>query len=112
MAVHAGTTNISVSRTESLRTFVLVIVIICVPVITTLWAIVSTTEPDLSDLTPIRQTSGPYVLLSWFALSPDHPSRPSDTWWKETDGLTQATRYLKWNAFSPLGDWGDVAARG
>ena len=34
----------------------------------TLLAIVSTTEPDLSDLTPIRQTPGQYKLLNWFAL--------------------------------------------
>lgn len=33
-----------------------------------LLAIVSTTEPDLSDLTPIRQTQGQYELLNWFSL--------------------------------------------
>ena len=39
-----------------------------VPVLGTLLAIVSTTEPDLSDLTPIRRTQGQYELLNWFAL--------------------------------------------
>jgi hypothetical protein len=34
----------------------------------TVLAIVSTTEPDLSDLTPIRQPQGHYVLLDWLAL--------------------------------------------
>jgi hypothetical protein len=43
-------------------------VITCVPVLGTLLAVVSTTEPDLSDLTPIRQPPGQYELLNWFAL--------------------------------------------
>ena len=69
MAVRASTAkDLSVSRSERLRTLVLVIVITCVPVLGTLLAIVSTTEPDLSDLTPIRQPPGQYELLNWFAL--------------------------------------------
>ena len=47
---------------------VLVTAITCVPVLGTLLAIVSTTEPDLSDLTPAGQPSGHYVLLNWFDL--------------------------------------------
>jgi hypothetical protein len=43
-------------------------VITCVPVLGTLLAVVSTTEPDLSDLNPIRQPPGQYELLNWFAL--------------------------------------------
>jgi hypothetical protein len=46
----------------------LVIAIACVPVVGTVLAIVSTTEPDLSDLTPIRQPQGQYALLDWLAL--------------------------------------------
>jgi hypothetical protein len=38
----------------------------------TLLAIVSTTEPDLSHLTPIRQPPGQYELLNWFALRHGH----------------------------------------
>ena len=69
MAVRANTTkDFGVSRDERLRTLVLIIVITCVPVLATLLAIVSTTEPDLSDLTPIQQTPGQDVLLNWFAL--------------------------------------------
>ena len=68
MAIRAGAIKERVSRNERLRTLVLVIVITCVPVLATLLAIVSTTEPDLSDLTPIRQTPGQDVLLNWFAL--------------------------------------------
>ena len=57
-----------VSRSEGLRAFVLVIAIACVPVVGTVLAIVTTTEPDLSDLTPIRQPQGQYLLLDWLAL--------------------------------------------
>ena len=78
MAVRARTSKgLSVSRNERLRTLVLVIVITCVPVLATLLAIVSTTEPDLSDLAPIGQTPGQYVLLNWFALRNGHLSAES-----------------------------------
>ena len=73
MAVRASTTKyLRVSQSEGRRTFVLVIAITCLPVLGTLLAIVSTTEPDLSDLTPIQQSSSPYVLLNWFDLRQGH----------------------------------------
>ena len=78
MAVRARTSKgLSVSRNERLRTLVLVIVITCVPVLGTLLAIVSTTEPDLSDLRPIRQPPDQYELLNWFALRHGHFSAQS-----------------------------------
>jgi hypothetical protein len=40
-----------------------------------LLAVVSTTEPDLSDLTPIGQPPGQYELLNWFALRHGRLSR-------------------------------------
>jgi hypothetical protein len=46
----------------------LVIAITCVPVLGTLLAIVSTTEPDLSELIPVRHTAGQHVMLNWAAL--------------------------------------------
>jgi hypothetical protein len=62
-----------VSRREGLRTFVVVLAITCVPVLGAVLAIVSTTEPDLSDLAPIhqpqvRQPQSGYVLLDWLTL--------------------------------------------
>jgi hypothetical protein len=57
-----------VSRSETYRALIRVIVITCVPVLGTLLAIVSTTEPDLSHLTPIREAPNGYVLLDWFGL--------------------------------------------
>lgn len=69
MAVRSSTAKgLRVSRSEELRTLVIVIVIACVPVVGTVLAIVSTTEPDLSDLAPIRQTQSQYLLLNWLAL--------------------------------------------
>jgi hypothetical protein len=86
-----------VSRSERLRALVLVIVITCVPVLATLLAIVSTTEPDLSDLTPIRQIPGQYALLNWFALRQGRLSSESSV---------QALGYMVESDRSPhSGDW-------
>ncbi len=69
MAIRASAAKqLRVSGTERLGAFVLVIAIACVPVLGTVLAIVSTTEPDLSELTPIRHPQGQNVLLNWFAL--------------------------------------------
>jgi|HubBroStandDraft_6_1064221.scaffolds.fasta_scaffold413645_3 hypothetical protein len=57
-----------VSRAEGLRAFALVIAIACVPVVGTVLAIVTTTDPDLSDLRPIRRPQGQYLLLDWSLL--------------------------------------------
>jgi hypothetical protein len=87
----------SVSRNDRFRTLVLVIVITCVPVLGTLLAIVSTTEPDLSDLTPIRQSQGQYVLLNWFALRHGHLSAQASV---------QALGYMLESDRSPhTGEW-------
>jgi len=69
MATRASTAKqLRVSRSEGLRAFFLVIAITCVPILGTVLAIVFTTEPDLSELTPIRHPQGQSVLLNWFAL--------------------------------------------
>jgi hypothetical protein len=69
MAIRASAAKqLRVSGSERLGAFVLVIAIACVPVLGTVLAIVSTTEPDLSELTPIWHPPGQNVLLNWFAL--------------------------------------------
>jgi hypothetical protein len=68
VAARVSAKELRVSRSKGLQAFIGVIVITCVPVLGTLLAIVSTTEPDLSELVPIRQPPGGYVLLNWFAL--------------------------------------------
>jgi hypothetical protein len=92
-----ATKGSGVSRSDRLRALVLVIVITCVPVLATLLAIVSTTEPDLSDLAPISQTPGQYVLLNWFALRQGHLS---------TESAIQALGYMVESDRSDhAGDW-------
>jgi hypothetical protein len=56
------------SRREELKSLFLVTVITCVPVVGTLWAVISTTQPALSDLSPVTRQSGKYALLDWPAL--------------------------------------------
>jgi hypothetical protein len=60
------------ARTKELRTLALVLVITCVPVFTTLFAIISTTEPDLSYFTPRNPQVGNYLLLNWSVLQKGH----------------------------------------
>jgi hypothetical protein len=72
-------------------------VITCVPVLGTLLAIVSTTELDLSDLTPIQRLPGQYELLNWFALRHGRFS---------TQASVQALGYMVESDRSPhTGDW-------
>jgi len=47
-------------------------VIACVPVLGAVWAITSTSQPDLSDLAPLKAQSGEYALLGWPTLLRDH----------------------------------------
>jgi hypothetical protein len=62
-----------------------------------LLAIVSTTEPDLSDLTPLRQVPGQYELLNWFALRHGRFS---------AEASVQALGYMVEGDRSPhTGDW-------
>ena len=61
----------TVSRSDSVRTLVLVAVIAGVPILGTIYVTASTSEPDLSDLTPISQRAGNYRVLNWPALLQD-----------------------------------------
>jgi len=89
--------DLGVSRSEANSALIRVIVITCVPVLGTLLAIVSTTEPDLSSLTPIRRAPNGYALLNWFALPQGRIS---------TEAPAQALGYMLEND-RPLhtGDW-------
>ena len=59
--------KLSVSLGEQRRAFVLVLLIACVPVLGTVVVVVSTSEPDLSELKPLKQT-----VLEWASLRRDH----------------------------------------
>lgn len=57
-----------VSRWHEVRFLLLVTAGLCVPALGALIAIFSTAEPDVSDLTPVLQTIGPYAVLNWSDL--------------------------------------------
>jgi hypothetical protein len=62
-----------ISIRHEIRFLALLTAGLCVPVLTALIAIFSTAEPDISDLTPISQKVGDYVILSWSNLERGRP---------------------------------------
>ena len=58
----------------------LVTVFAGVPILGTIFVTASTSEADLSELTPINDRAGSYAVLNWFALVQDNPlvQEPSD----------------------------------
>jgi hypothetical protein len=51
---------------------ILIGVIACVPVIGSVWAITSTTQPDLSELAPLQAQTAEYAVLAWSSLLRGH----------------------------------------
>jgi hypothetical protein len=51
---------------------ILLIVIVCVPVLGSLWAITATTQPDLSELSPLTVQTPEYAVLAWSSLVRGH----------------------------------------
>jgi hypothetical protein len=58
-----------VSRADRLRVLVLVIVVAAVPILGTVLVTAATSQPDLSELSPIQPRSGNSLVLDWSALS-------------------------------------------
>jgi len=65
--------KISVSRADSIRVLLLVIVVAGVPILGTVFVTTSTSEPGLSELIPIRPRAGEYLVLDWSALLQNRP---------------------------------------
>src|ERR1700694_3294403 len=63
--------KLRISRRTEVRTLLLVITITCVPVIATVFLVISTTEPDLADLKTRSDRTGKYLVLDWSALEED-----------------------------------------
>jgi len=63
----------TVSREDSIRVLLLVTVIAGVPILGTIFVTASTSEPDLSELAPISDRTGGYVVLDRSLLLQDHP---------------------------------------
>jgi len=60
--------KLRISRRTEVRTLLLVLTITCVPVLATMFVVISTTEPDLGDLKTRSGQTGKYLLLDWSAL--------------------------------------------
>jgi len=54
------------------RTLALIVTIACIPLTAIVLTIVSTSEPDLSDLIPSDQQVAEYIVLSWHELLQTH----------------------------------------
>jgi len=61
----------TVSRRDNIRALVLVAVVAGVPILGTIYVTAATSEPDLSDLTPISQRAGNFLVLNWSSLLQD-----------------------------------------
>jgi len=68
-----GEKKVSVSRVDSIRVLLLVILVAGVPILGTVFVTNSTGEPDLSELTPISPRAGQYLVLDWSALLQNEP---------------------------------------
>jgi len=68
-----GKRKLSISRTEEVRTLLLIGAGIGIPLAGALLAISYTSRPDLSDLVPIGNSAGSYSVLTWSTLLRDHP---------------------------------------
>jgi hypothetical protein len=63
----------TLSQRDSIRALILVVLVAGVPILGTVLITASTSEPDLSDLTPITQHAGKYLVLDWSALLQNEP---------------------------------------
>jgi len=66
--------KLEISKADTVRTFGLVVLVAGIPILGTVIVTTSTTEPDLSELKPIIQSTGNRVFLDWSELLQD-PSR-------------------------------------
>jgi len=67
----ANVKKLTVSRRDNIRALVLIAVVAGVPILGTIYVTASTSEPDLSDLTPISDRAGNSVVLNWSTLLQD-----------------------------------------
>src|ERR1700737_5588179 len=63
--------KLRISRRTEVRTLVMILSITCVPVLATVFLVISTTEPDLADLKTRSDRLGNYLVLEWSALEQD-----------------------------------------
>src|ERR1700759_4911585 len=57
-----------ISRKAEIQSLAVIFTICAIPLITVLWVVGATTRPDLSDLTPIQNSSAGAIVLNWSIL--------------------------------------------
>lgn len=62
----------AISRAAEIRTLILIAVVIVIPALGAVFAITATSQPDLSDLTPVSSPVENYFVLDWSSLLRDH----------------------------------------
>jgi hypothetical protein len=67
----ANAKKLTVSRRDNIRALVLIAIVAGVPILGTIYVTASTSEPDLSDLSPISERAGNYLVLNWSELLQD-----------------------------------------
>ena len=65
------------ARRQEIWTFCVIATVACVPVIGSIWAVIATIQPDLSELTPRDAQMGEWALLGWSTLLGGHPAAPA-----------------------------------
>jgi hypothetical protein len=95
-----------ISRRHEIRFLLLLTIGLCVPILSTVIAIVATTEPDISDLTPAFQTAGEYHMVNWSELERGRPHALQEGSTAFTGAQVQALGYMM-EGGQPLraGDW-------
>ena len=73
MGKRANLKRLTASRRDNIRALVLIAIVAGVPILGTIYVTASTSEPDLSDLTPIAQRAGNYLVLNWSELLQEKP---------------------------------------
>ncbi len=73
-----------ISKGQEIRALVLIIAITVVPVAGTVIAVVATTQPNLSGLTPVKNPQSNYSLVDWSNLG--HPNKAVQVLGYMTDG--------------------------
>lgn len=71
MGKRANAKKLTVSRPDNIRALVLIAIVAGVPILGTIYVTASTSETDLSDLSPITPRAGNYLVLNWSELLQD-----------------------------------------
>jgi hypothetical protein len=69
-----GPKKVILSRQAEVKLLALIIGVVAIPLSVALWAVITTTRQDLSDLAPIQTSDGVFMYLAWSTLLRGHSS--------------------------------------